>query len=329
MDMDLYLELERTYNSLRSVSEWPELETIFNRRVQSHPAHWNLPVTVCLALGGAPQDAVAAVAAVGALQTAILLVDDLLDGDERLVDLCLTHGDVANLASAFQALGFECVFRSQFDPARQHRMVSALNQMVSDTALGQYWDAQNPQDEATYWRVARAKSSPFFRTAFQMGALAAGLYPESERHLVRLGNLYGEMIQIHDDLHDAIEVPANSDWIQMRNPLPILFAQVVDHPQRDRFVQLRRQIGEPGALEEAQSILVQCGAISYCFNELFKRHTAALQTLDEIQIEHPERLAAEFKKLIDPVGSLLGLVMQSDGAASEQVAAANLIQEIV
>lgn len=40
--------------------------------------------------------------------------------------------------------------------------------------------------------------------------------------------LYGEMI--HDNLNDTMVVPANPDWLQGRKPLPILFAQTVEHP---------------------------------------------------------------------------------------------------
>ena len=82
--------------------------------------------------------------------------------------------------------------------------------------------------------------------------------------LQKLGGIYGEMIQIHDDMHDAMETPANPDWVQGRSPLPILFASLVSHPEQKRFLALVQNITEPAALQEAQDILIRWGAISYC-----------------------------------------------------------------
>ncbi len=42
--------------------------------------------------------------------------------------------------------------------------------------------------------------------------------------LGEVGALYGEMIQLSDDLNDVMEYPANVDWLQGRYPLPILRA---------------------------------------------------------------------------------------------------------
>jgi geranylgeranyl pyrophosphate synthase len=302
--MEIHLEIRRYLQNLRPVSEWPEMNAVLNRRTASLPTHWHLPVTICLATGGTEQQAVPAAAAVAALQTAILLIDDLLDGDERTADLHLSQGDLSNLASAFQALSMEAILQSDLDPSIQYRLLACLNTSAHETALGQYWDAMNPQDESSYWRVAQTKSSPFFRAAFYSGARTCGVNEEAARSVGQLGSLYGEMIQIHDDLNDAIETPANSDWRLMRSPLPVLFAQLVKHPLRDRFLELRRAIDQPGALEEAQSILIRCGAVSYCFDQIIKRHQAAQKMLAEIRIANSQIIEEEFQKLVNPVWSL-------------------------
>lgn len=74
------------------------------------------------------------------------------------------------------------------------------------------------------------------------------------------------MIQIQDDLNDAIAVPANPDWALGRSSLPILFAQTVDYPERGRFLQLRcalQAAPDAEALAEAQAILVRCGQLRH------------------------------------------------------------------
>lgn len=111
-------------------------------------------------------------------------------------------------------------------------------------------------------------------------------------------------MQIHDDLNDCVANPANVDWHQERSSLPILFAQNVDHSQRARFVELRNQVADPRALLEAQTILVSCGAISYCVNELVLRHRQAGQLLAEMELPNPARLVKLLEGTIEPVRHL-------------------------
>jgi hypothetical protein len=83
------------------------------------------------------------------------------------------------------------------------------------------------------------------------------------------------MIQIHDDLNDAIEIPASQDWILGRPSLPILFAKLVNHPERERFIKLQKDFSSLERLEEAQSILVRCSALSYCIDQPLYRYNQA------------------------------------------------------
>ena len=98
------------------------------------------------------------------------------------------------------------------------------------------------------------------------------------------------MVQIHDDLSDAMAAPANPDWMLGRASLPILFAQVVDHPEQERFLALRKAIPDPDALAEAQAILIRCGAVSYCVDQLLHRVQGAEEMLAQISVISPEKL---------------------------------------
>lgn len=122
----------------------------------------------------------------------------------------------------------------------------------------------------------------------------------------RLGALYGEMVQIHDDLHDTLTIPAGPDWTQGRLPLPILFTQMVDHPERERFLELRERVGEDEeALREAQLILVRCGALSYSIDQLLPRIAAAQQLFDQLPFVYPDKIEIMLAKIIDPVRNLM------------------------
>lgn len=98
--------------------------------------------------------------------------------------------------------------------------------------------------------------------------------------------------------------PANPDWINGRSPLPILFAQVVDHPARTRFLELRRAIPDPAALEETQTILVRCGAISYAVDQLLSRYRLAEEKLAATRLVYKIELETLLDEVMEPVDYL-------------------------
>lgn len=145
--------------------------------------------------------------------------------------------------------------------------------------------------------MVRTKSSPFYGSALFVGALMGGASMKSAHRIQELGHIYGEMIQIHDDLGDTMAKPAGPDWIQRRFPLPILFATFVDHPDKTKFEKLRTEISSPEKLEEAQNILISCGAVSYCLDQLIKRYQAGKKLLSNIKLSD----SAILNKLLDEV----------------------------
>lgn len=295
---------------------WHEMENILQRAASTRPRDWELPVITCQALGKSAEQAVPASAALACAQISIILVDDMLDNDPRGEYHLIGNGRAANLAVAFQAASVEALIRSRIDRKAIHEAVNSLSQMMSTTAFGQELDIHNPVDETSYWRVVKKKSAPFYGCAFHLGALFADTTEEVSNGLKRLGELYGEMIQIHDDLNDTMAVPANSDWLQGRKPLPILFAQSVEHPDRERFIELYQNILAEDALREAQEILIRCGAVSYCVDQLLCRHQAAQRILDNTPLPNKgvvdsviQDIIAPVKRLFDTLGILFPVTM--------------------
>jgi geranylgeranyl pyrophosphate synthase len=232
-----------------------------------------------------------------------MLIDDLLDEDPRGLQHQIGIGRAANLASALQSLGLTILENTPLSTSLRKAAIHRLNSMLAITAYGQELDTRNPHDEVSYWELVHYKSTPFYAASFALGAVFAEKTARQIDHYHALGVLYGEMIQIHDDLKDSLENPANPDWIQGRNPLPILFAGTVDHPDRAHFLSLRASITEPGHLDEAQDILVRCGAVSYCLDQLLARYEQArdqLKTLDA-----PTSAWHLFDELVEPMKELL------------------------
>jgi geranylgeranyl pyrophosphate synthase len=250
--------------------------------------------------------------AVGCAHVGILLVDDMLDADPRGDYHRVGMPASSNMACAFQAAVLYAIGQRSQDPISKLVTLNSFNEMFLSTAFGQFLDAsaEAPADESAYWRVIQTKSSPFFGAALQVGALAGGGTLKTAEQLKRLGCIYGQMIQIHDDMHDSMEIPANPDWVQGRSPLPILFASLVNHPERKRFLALNRNIAEPAALQEAQEILIRCGAISYCADQLLRKHRAAQEILDGISLVDYAPISSLLDEVIAPVHKLLEAVEQ-------------------
>lgn len=290
------------------VQTWPELMGLLKRGALPNVDVWKTPVLACEAVGGKPEQAVPASAALACLQISLILIDDLLDADPRGEYHTIGAPATANLASALQAVGLEAIMQSEVDQAVKSAALDSLNQMMLITAWGQYLDVQHCADEDAYWRLVQTKSSPFFGVALQVGALYGGAGLETAESLRQIGCLYGEILQIHDDLHDTMAVPANSDWVQGRSPLPILFAQIVEHPDRARFLKLCQSVSNPEALAEAQTILIRCGAISYCVDQLVRRHQRAIEMLRSMTLVHRDGLEALLEPQIKPVRELFRAV---------------------
>ena len=157
-------------------------------------------------------------------------------------------------------------------------------------------------------------SAPFYECAVHLGALFGKATRKTIKGIERFGRLYGEMIQIHDDLNDVMAVPANPDWLQYRKPLPILFAHLVAHPDQARFIELYQDMSRDGALQEAQEILIRSGEVSYCVDQLIRRHQTAQGILNEIPLQNKETVDSLIEAVIAPVRRLFETLEIPPGA---------------
>ena len=303
--MDVFSQVIRTFTDLPEIGSWAQAEKIFQAAASRKPGYWLMPERACEAVGGAQEQAIPAILAVGCAHVGILLVDDMLDDDPRGEYHRIGMPAASNLACFLQAAALQAVLHCSPDPVVRSMAVDHFNQMFLSTAFGQFLDVQAPSTESAYWKVAKTKSSPFFGAALLLGALAGGAGVDSAEQLRSLGCLYGEMIQIQDDMHDSMETPANPDWIQDRSPLPILFASIVRHPEQKRFLDLKEQVSGPDALQEAQDILIRCGAISYCADQLLRKYETGKEILRSIPLSDEKPIASLLDEIIAPVQKLL------------------------
>ena len=306
--MDIYISVVDYLSRLPVLQGWSDALVLLEKFASTQPRDWQLPILACEALGGTRAQAIPASAALASAQIGIILIDDMLDLDPRGEYHQIGEGQAANFAASFLSAGSEAILQSDANPEIRLAGVQSLNRMIIDTALGQFLDGQTPQDEMAYWRVAETKSAPFFGTAIYLGALFGGASGGALERMEQFGRLYGEIIQIHDDVNDTMAEPANPDWIQGRSPLPILFAQLVEHAERSRFLELRHDISNIDSLRDAQQILIRCGAVSYCVDELLKRYRTAQSILDAIHLVRGEILGSLLHATVAPVLKLFEML---------------------
>lgn len=287
------------------VAAWPEMAYLFERSVTKLNIKWELPLVACRAVGGEESAAVVGAAIVACMQLGLVLVDDMLDQDIRGIYVELGHAAVANLAWAFQAAAFRLVEEAPVEAERRVAVNARLARMALTSALGQNLDVQNLSGEDDYWKVVQTKSSPFFGASFCVGALLGQAPLDIAERLHEFGILFGEIIQIYDDLLDSLQSPAGPDWKQGRTNLAILYALTADHPERAQFKALRAQVDDLQMLEAAQQLLVRCGAISYCAYHIIKRHQSAEQLLDSIPLADSGPLRQLIAGQIEPLIILL------------------------
>jgi len=318
--MDIYRSTVDYLLTFSVFDSWQEMRRILQQFESTRPRDWRLPVVACQAVGESAEKAVPASAALACAQISIILVDDMLDDDPRGEYHRIGSGRASNFALAFQAAGMDALVSSDINSSVRLEALSSLNRMMLTTAHGQELDIQNPEDEVSYWRVVENKSAPFYGCALHLGAVLAEAGEDVTQNLERLGRLYGEMIQIHDDLNDTMAVPANPDWLQKRKPLPILFALTVEHPNRARFIALYEDISVGNALQEAQEILIRCGAVSYCVDQLLRRHQAARELLNKTPLADKEAVDSLIEGVIAPVWKLFETLGISPNALSTAAA---------
>jgi len=285
--------------------QWGEMLDIFEEMAANKPAGWDIVTISCSSVGGTIEQAVPGVAAAGCMQIGLIILDDMLDNEPHGIYRKIGSGQAANMASAFLAAGMQVIMEEKLTPEMKLAAVKSLNEMVGTTALGQMQDVHQPDNEADYWDVVRRKSSPYCKAALHIGAIFGGASPETAEKVRQLGEIYGELLQIHDDLKDTLATPAGPDWLNWQPTLPILFAQVVDHPDRERFLALREDIEKPEVLREAQTILIRCGAISYCLDQLLTRHQTAKASLAEIDLVNPASLETLFEEMVEPARQMM------------------------
>ncbi len=297
-------ELKKTIAASFDVAEWDQLHAVLEGVNGDLTTVLDYPLRACIAAGGKETKALPASAAALCAVASIHLVDDMLDGEQSGLHCRIGEPQAANLSLAFQSFGQQILASLEVPPSTSAALQSNYARMFLSTAYGQFLDSREISTEAEYWKVVEFKSAPLFGSAMFWGALIGGAPGPTARALEEAGHLMGIVVQISDDLHDAIDVPAQPDWQKPLSNLALHYAATAEHAEKDAFNELVPKVRTAGSLESAQNILLSSGAVSYCIFKVMEYVERSREKISESGCINPAPLHEILERLDQKIEAL-------------------------
>jgi len=103
--------------------------------------------------------------------------------------------------------------------------------------------------------------------------------------MTQLGALVGEIVQIRDDIFDAMESPASPDWQRPSGNLLLLYGLLTEDAEFARLLgQVQAEEEDTTTLDAAQICLINLGAVAYAIEAAAERQATALALLDTVKL---------------------------------------------
>ncbi len=266
-----------------------------------------LCLMACDAVGGVPDEALPAAAAVEILHNFSLVHDDIEDGDEtrrHRPTLWALWGvpQAINVGDGMFALAYSALLRSVGASSvngapdstggygRSLAAVDRLTQICIELTEGQHLDLSfEERDEVSiseYLRMIGGKTAALIAGSTALGALFGGANQPEIESLYRFGHSMGLAFQIQDDIlgiwgdSEVTGKPAGNDILRRKKSLPLIFG--LEHPQKGADIRSlwRRGITEEN-LSEATALLAETGAKRWSTTQVLKYHSQAMQALNQ------------------------------------------------
>ncbi len=273
-----------------------------------------LCLLACEAVGGQPERALPAAAAMELVHNFSLIHDDVQDRDQQrrhrpTVWAIWGDAQAINAGDAMLSLAHLALMdllRMGVPPESVIAAVQALDtatlEMVEGQTLDIAFEAEDNVSLAGYLEMAEKKTGALMGCALRLGALAAGAPGPVLEEMDRCGRQIGVAFQARDDIlglwgaASRTGKEAGADIRRGKKSLPLvyLFSQPQGAALRQKYGGER--VGETGvaALLEA---LNSCGARDYCEGVVRQYRDAAVRILEGMPLEPGP--AAELRQALD------------------------------
>ncbi|TQM17672.1 octaprenyl-diphosphate synthase [Pseudoxanthomonas sp. 3HH-4] len=167
------------------------------------------------------------------------------------------------------------------------RLLADTTNRIAEGEVLQLLHVHNPDtDEAAYLRVIERKTAVLFAAGTQLGAMASGAEPGTQRKLYDYGMALGYAFQIADDVLDytadaeALGKNLGDDLAEGKATLPLIHA--IRHSDAARAERLRTIVreGDADAMPEVLAAIRATGGLDYSRGLAHHYATMAEQALD-------------------------------------------------
>ncbi len=252
----------------------------------------------CAELGGDPEDAIPAAAAIELLHNFSLIHDDVEDGDEvrrhrPTVWALWGVPQAINAGDGMFSIAFAAIQRLDRRGVDARITLDAL-QIFTTACIalteGQYLDISfERRSDVTveeYLRMINGKTAALIDASIAIGAIIGGGTPAQQKSLGHFGRSLGLAFQIQDDILGIWGDPAvtgkaaGNDILRRKKSLPLLYALNHDTvgPRLEALM-----AGDFGAeqLPQAMALLDEAGARAFAEDQLLAYHESGVAAIDD------------------------------------------------
>ena len=245
-----------------------------------------LTLLSCQAVGGKPEKALKAAAAIELTHTFSLIHDDIMDNDDTRRGKPAVHkvwGEpLAILAGdSLFAKSFELLSQSAEDNIAYERVVDALQILTNSCinicegqALDMAFEDTFNVTKDEYMNMIYKKTGDLITASTTIGAIMGGASSNEIQALRTYGKQIGLAFQIQDDYIDltgdeSIGKPVGSDLVEGKKTLMVVYAlEKANKEDHDRLVELL-EANDESIIPEAMEILEKYGAINYARSKAY------------------------------------------------------------
>lgn len=279
---------------------WPSLAERLKLPHRSGFIIYHVPGIAARALGCEPSAAAGAVMHV--LTAAFKMIDWLLDEEDWPDMESEGEGRLANTAQAATAVAFRLVDHVSEDERVRLSLRRELEAMILPFCLAQDGSVCPERSQEVYWRTVDGTTGSLFSFGLSLGAQAV-CGPQGAGWAAKfapLGLGLARLLQVNDDLADAIKTPQEPDWTGRTLNLTILYAETADHPEREVFRDRLHDGSAFAEMGEMIDILFRSGAVSFSALSLISQYQKACAEVAAVAPPDSTPFEKTLKHLVAP-----------------------------
>jgi geranylgeranyl diphosphate synthase type I len=220
-------------------------------------------------LGGDPEFALSAAAALELAHEFSLIHDDVQDGDDTRrgrPTVWSRWGESQAINAGDLMLALALVEAQKLGDAVLGRLLNAVIEMIEGQALDLSFEARWPSMDE-YTAMIDRKTGALFRCTWELGAILAGARQETRDRLNKIGRELGRAVQIRDDLlgiwgsESELGKPIGADLRRRKKSYPVVAAAeaVDDGGRRILEAAFAMETLSDGALSEVVEMMERLG----------------------------------------------------------------------